>query len=156
MTGREIRVAGLAAALGLATIPLIAACSLLFPTNPFRSPVPGPRDGELVAVPTAPPLVPDENGAVICNSALMSGVLVSHSEWGITVGGGAGEPLPVFWPNGYVGRIVGDRVELLDRGRRVVARTGDRIEAGGGLTTINGVEGFGICPGTIEVQPAEP
>jgi hypothetical protein len=156
MTGRHIRVAGLAAALGIAMIPLMAACSLLFPTNPFSSPVPGPRDGELVAVPTAPPLVPDENGAVICLGALLSGVLVSHPEWGITVGGGAGEPPPVFWPNGFVGRIVGDRIELLDRERRVVARTGDRIEAGGGGTTIDGVVGFGVCPGTIEVQPAEP
>lgn len=115
-----------------------------------------PRDGELISIPTAPPRLPDENGMVICNQALLSGVLVSHAEWGLTVGQGVGDPPLVFWPNGYLGRIAGDRMELLDDKGRVVARTGDRIKAAGGGTTINGVEGFGVCPGTIEVQAAEP
>jgi hypothetical protein len=117
------------------------------------SPVATVGDGDLISIPTAPPLVPDQNGAVACHDALLSGRLVLHPEWGIGVGGGQGESLLVFWPHGYVGRIAGDRIELLDGEGRVVGRTGDRIRAGGGMTTINGVEGFGVCPVGIEVQP---
>jgi hypothetical protein len=127
------------------------------PTVPSPTPpeTPAPTstlsDGPLISIPTQAPFVRDQNGVLFCNEALLSGRLVAHPQWGIAVEGGL-----VFWPNGYVGRIAGDRIELLDDKGRVVARTGDQIEAGGGQATINGLDGFAVCPGVSRVQPAEP
>lgn len=88
--------------------------------------------------------------------ALLAGLLVSHPEWGIAVRVGPGEPQLTFWPHGYTGRIAGDRVELIDNDGQVVAPAGDNIEAGGGLITFGGDKGFGVCPGSITVEPAPP
>jgi hypothetical protein len=150
MTQRDYWVAGIAVAIGLALMAVLVVNGL----NQHSPEGEGSPFGVLVAIPTAPVPVPAENGAVFCNLAGLSGELVSHPRWGIAVGGGPGEPLAVFWPNGWVGRTANDGIELLDAQGRVVARTGDQIKAAGGMTTINGVEGFGICPVRIEFQPA--
>ena len=43
----------------------------------------------------------------------------------------------VVWPAGFTGRRNGDRVEVLDRGGHVVARTGERYELLGGYNDDN-------------------
>jgi len=56
-----------------------------------------------------------------------------------------------IWPRDYVGRIVGDRIELLDGDGRVLARTGDRIGITGDAFGTGDV--FVVCPGTVYVMP---
>jgi len=110
--------------------------------------------GDLILIPTDA-AVAGGNGPVVCNGALLSGQLVAHPEWHLAVAGGDGPQL-VFWPNGYSGLIADDGIELLDADGGVVARTGDHIEAGGGMTMIDGRDGFGVCPVGIEVVPGAP
>jgi hypothetical protein len=113
-----------------------------------------PREGDLVMIPTLPPAVPDGAGNIACHLALLEGRLVAHPRWGLAAEAGTG-PLPVLWPHGWVGRISGDGMELLDHRGRPVARTGDRFDAGGGTATVDGLEGFGVCPAEIRVVVGE-
>jgi hypothetical protein len=55
-----------------------------------------------------------------------------------------------------VGRVAGDRLELLDGNGQLVARTGDHLQAAGGFATIDGQEGFNVCPVGIVVAPGPP
>jgi hypothetical protein len=150
MPRRDLWVAGIAIGVGLAIIVVLVISGISPPQSDGESPQ---AAGQLIAVPTAPPPVPAENGAIFCHQALLSGPLIAHPRWGITVGGAPGEAPPVFWPNGYVARTAGDRLELLDEHGRVVARTGDVVSAGGGQASVNGLEGFLVCPFGIEFQP---
>jgi hypothetical protein len=148
---RELWVAGVTIAVGLVIIAALVVNGLI---QEAQSNGGGQAGGALVEVPTGPLAVPDENGVIACHQALMTGPLIAHPRWGITVGGAPGEAPPVFWPNGYVARDAGDHLELLNDRGQVVARTGDIVSAAGGQGTINGMEGFIVCPVGIEFQRA--
>ncbi len=148
MTTRELGVAGVTAAVGLGMIILVGAIGLILRSNTQTSGGGRAMDGDLISIPVAPG---DQIGGA-CNGALLAGTLVAHPEWGIAVRGDSGEQRTI-WPRGYVGRISGDGIELLDGNGRVIGRTGDRVEAGGGMTTVDGLEGFGVCPIGIRIQP---
>ena len=155
MTRQDVRVAATAAGVGLAIIVLIAGIGLIQRASMVTSGGGPPQDGDLISIPTAAPLVPDAEGNV-CLLAGAEGRLVVHPSWGLAIQSGPNPPYPILWPHGYVGRIAGDRVELLDHRGRVVARSGDSIEMGGGQVTIEGVRGFGACPNSISVLAAQP
>jgi hypothetical protein len=90
-----------------------------------------------------------------CHGALLEGDLVTHPTWLVAVG--RAEPQLIFWPRGYAGRARGEQIEIVNGAGDVVARTGDRISAGGGGSTIDGVTGFVMCPdGPTVIEPAEP
>lgn len=154
MTRRDLRAAAIAAGVGLAVIVLLAGIGLIERANMVTSGGGPPRDGDLVSIPTTAPVVPDANGNVMCLDALDAGRLVADPRWGIAVQAGVNPPDLIFWPHGYVGRVAGDRLELLNDRGQVIAHTGDHIEMGGGMTTIGGREGFSPCPVGIEVIPS--
>ena len=113
------------------------------------SPPASSQDPNVIPLPTSE-LAP----GMSCNAALLEGELVIHPDWGVAV---RGHNSPIFWPLGYVGRARGDLVEILNPAGDVVARTGDVISAGGGGNTIDGVEGFKMCPnGPTVMQAGQP
>ena len=90
-----------------------------------------------------------------CDGALLEGDLVKHPAWVVALD--LAEPRLIFWPKGYSGRARGDEIEILNPEGEVVARTGERITAGGGGGTIDGVGGFVMCPhGPTVIAPAGP
>jgi hypothetical protein len=121
MTRRDLQVAAIAAGVGLFIIVVLAGIGLIQRANMDTSGG-GQPGGSLFAVPTAAPLIPDANGNVVCNLALVGGRVMAHQVWGIAISGDEGEPVLTFWPHGYLGRVAGDRVELLDRNGQIVAR----------------------------------
>lgn len=110
----------------------------------------------LISIPTAPPRVTNADGQTFCHLARSAGQLVVHSEWGRAVQNAPYPPELIVWPHDYVGRRAGDHVQLLDDRGRVVARTGDWIEMGGGQITFEGDQGFSACPVGIRVTGSEP
>ncbi len=155
MTRQDARAAAIAAGLGLAIIVLIAAIGLIQRANMNTSGGGLPGDGDLIAVPTAAPLM-DAEGRALCHDALLAGRLVAHPAWGLVVQAGSDPPLRIVWPHGYAGRVAGDRIELLDNRGDVVARSGDSIEMGGPAANVTEDEGFGACPNSITLTAAQP
>ena len=83
-----------------------------------------------------------------CNGAELVGELAVDEGSRLTVHGRR-----ILWPMGYVGRVRGDRIEVLDDSGDVVARTGDVIALGGGGSN----DGFRMCPESATViQPGQP
>lgn len=154
MTGRDFRVAVIAGGVGLMVVIVLGGIGLAMRATMQTSGGGGPRDGDLIAIPTAEPVVADEG--TVCLDAANGGRLAAHPQWGIAVVSGGSGPQRMIWPNGYVARIAGDRLELLDGEGEVVARTGDHIQVGGGETTIGGVQGWIVCPAGIKVEPVWP
>ncbi|HEX7196166.1 MAG TPA: hypothetical protein VF364_04945 [Candidatus Limnocylindria bacterium] len=156
MTRQGARGFVIAAGLGLAILALIAAIGLIQRTSMDTGGGGPPGEGDLIAIPTAAPMVPNADGDFFCHLARAEGRLVAHPAWGLALRPGLHPPYPVVWPHGYAGRIAGDRVELLDHRGRVVARSGDTLEMGGGEARVEGVAGFGACPVGIRVIAAQP
>ena len=142
MIRQGARAAAIAAGMTFAVIVLLAAARLIA--------------GDLIAIPTAPPLVPNAKGEVFCHLARAEGRLVAHPDWGLALQPGPNPPDPIVWPHGYAGRIAGNGVELLDHRGGVIARTGDTIEMAGGQATVEGVQGFRACPLSIRIIAAQP
>jgi hypothetical protein len=86
-----------------------------------------------------------------CPGALLEGDLLADDGDGFLVRHEEGFITPVVWPEGYTVRD-GDVRELLDAGGRVVAREGDFVSAGGGMTGNN--EAFRVC-GEFRITPAD-
>jgi hypothetical protein len=89
--------------------------------------------------------------AQVCPAALLEGVLLADDADGFLVRHEEGFITPVLWPDGYTVRD-GDVRELLDADGRVVAREGDFVSAGGGMTGNN--EAFQVC-GEFRITPAD-
>jgi hypothetical protein len=141
---RDSRWALAIVAAGIAAMAILLAVASGLISRPATS-----QDPTVIPLPTSE-LVP----GMACNQALLEGELVIHSHWGVAV---RGHDYPIFWPKGYVGRARGDLVEILNPAGDVVARTGDVISAGGGGNTIDGVEGFKMCPnGPTVMQAGQP
>ena len=68
-----------------------------------------------------------------CPASLINGELVVDSAAGTAILSD-GERFRVRWPPGYVGRLLGDQIEVLDANGIVVAVTGRRMELGGGAS----------------------
>lgn len=83
-----------------------------------------------------------------CNAAERVGELAVDDGSSLT-----GNGTRILWPMGYVGRVRGDVVEVLDPAGAVVARTGDVISVGGGGSD----DGFRMCPASATViRPGRP
>lgn len=88
----------------------------------------------------------------VCNLALISGRLVPHPQWGIAIEGAPGELVHPIFPFGYTAASDGARIALFDQNRRIVASTGDVIEAGGGFG--GGADpAWSVCDNSIKVIP---
>ena len=86
----------------------------------------------------------------MCLLALISGRLVAHPQWGLAIQSGTGEFVHPIFPFGYTAATDGTRIALFDESRRIVAYTGDRIEAGGGFG--GGADpAWSLCKGSIKV-----
>jgi hypothetical protein len=111
-----------------------------------------PSDSALIAIPTS-----ELEPGMLCHLALLEAELIAHPDWGVAVEEPGGTATLVFWPRGYVGSARADHVEVLNADGDVVARTGDRITAGGGMAVIDGLEGFMMCPeGPTVIDPVQP
>lgn len=89
-----------------------------------------------------------------CDSALISGQLVSNRPDGLALRLGTGEIARVLWPFGYSTRGGVGSLELLDQTGRAVAREGDLIDIGGGQGGgAEGASAFVACAGTIRTLP---
>ena len=131
-------------AAGIAAMAILLAVAFGLGSQPATSQDPG-----VVPLPTS-----ELGPGMMCNAALLEGELVVHPDWGVAV---RGYEYPIFWPLGYVGRSRGDLIEVLNPAGDVVARIGDVISAGGGGNTIDGVEGFKMCPhGPSVIQAGQP
>ncbi len=135
-----LRPGGASTALLLA-IALVAGCVTTGPGEPTRS-----RDdvGILVA-----PAQQARDGEVTvgCAAGLIDGVLVADTATGVVLVTG-GTPTPIVWPSGFSARRVGDAIQVLDGGRRVVATTGEQVQVGGGAIDGGGVRWW-ACDGGI-------
>lgn len=101
---------------------------------------------ELVAITT------ETAPADACMEALISGVLVAHSEWGLALQTpGTGELSRPVFPFGYRAVVDGGGIVLLDEDDRLVARTGDLIQSSGGFIGGEGNPLVALCDDTIEV-----
>ncbi|TAK02815.1 MAG: hypothetical protein EPO36_00900 [Chloroflexota bacterium] len=104
----------------------------------------GPTPPQFVQVVTA------DRPAQACMDALITGVLVPHAAWGIALQTpGTGELNRPIFPFGYSAVVNGDRLALLDEQGRLVARTGDLIQSGGGS-----IDGSVLLCGGITVVPS--
>jgi hypothetical protein len=119
-------------------------------TSPLVAPS---RSADPLAFPV--PTLPPPQGSD-CHDAGGSGTLARHPQAGLVLAEPGQPPLFTFWPHGYFGRLTEDGADLLDGDGRVVARTGDRVNVGGGMIRMNGLEGFGVCHQPIDVRPARP
>jgi hypothetical protein len=133
-----------AVSIGVLLIAALATMLELSNDEVSRSP-----DSTVIAIPTSA-----LKDGMACHGALLEATLISHPELGVAADLPDG-PLPIFWPSGFSGRAEGQEVAILNPHGEVVARTGDRIRAGGGGTTIDGVRGFEMCPEgpTVLVEP---
>ncbi|MGI8657545.1 MAG: hypothetical protein ACR2K4_02085 [Candidatus Limnocylindria bacterium] len=69
-----------------------------------------------------------------CPGALLEGLLVRAELTGVAVAGDPNfPPVVVAWPHGWVAVDADGERLLLDGSRRVVARVGDAVSAGGGF-----------------------
>ena len=119
-----------------AMVVLVAVASGLI----FGSPSPDP---DHVPLPTTDLVLGME-----CNAAELQGELAVDDGSSLTVHGKR-----ILWPMGYVGRVRGDVIEVLDPAGLVVARTGDVISVGGGGSH----DGFRMCPASATViRPGRP
>jgi hypothetical protein len=75
---------------------------------------------------------PDEE-MVGCYTSGTSGVLTTDSTYGTAIIERDAR-VPVMWPHGYSGRRSVTAVEVVDASGHVVARTGTRVQIGGGYT----------------------
>ena len=91
-----------------------------------------------------------QNAGNACDGALIAGTLARSEATGLGVANEDGVVDPVVWPFGFtIGQDLA-AVALIDPTGQVVAREGDRIEAGGGANA-EGI--FVICPAdSIRVQ----
>jgi hypothetical protein len=103
----------------------------------------GPTPRPVVRVVTA------DRPAQGCMDALITGVLVPHAAWGIALQTPVTGELnrPIF-PFGYSAVVDGERLALLDEHGRLVARTGDLVQSGGGS-----IDGSVLLCGGITVVP---
>jgi hypothetical protein len=139
---RDRRWAIASVAAGIVLIGLLLGIAFGLVAPPTTS-----QDRDVIGLATSE-LVP----GMACHGALLEGDLVTHSTWVVAVG--RFEPQLIFWPRGYAGRTRGDVIEILNPAGEVVARTGDRISAGGGGSTIDGIRGFVMCPdGPTVIKP---
>jgi hypothetical protein len=105
---------------GALLLGLVAAAGLFGASSaPAASPSPAP------ATPVASPVA-------ACPTALLGGTLVAHDLWGVAVQTD-GPLVQVLWPSGYGVRTEGAVRVVLDERGQEVARTGDRVEIGGGF-----------------------
>jgi hypothetical protein len=79
-----------------------------------------------------------------CPVALLEGALVADAHEGLAVRGETGEVTAVRWPPVFEVRVQGAAAALLDGDGYEVARTGDRISAGGGMSAAG--DEWIICP----------
>lgn len=110
-----------------------------------------PQTAESISVPTAQRA--DGQG---CRLALLEGTLIAHADWGVAVGGQNAAPQLVFWPNGWSARLTDEGADLVDRQGHVVAHTGDRVRAAGGLAEFGGREGFAVCATDLHFEDTNP
>lgn len=99
-------------------------------------------------IPTLAPTPTDS--AELCAAALLEGDLIRDDGSGFLVRYEDGFVVAVRWPDGYTVRD-GEVRELLDPQSQVVAREGDFISGGGGMTA--GDDAFLVC-GPFTVTPA--
>ena len=78
MTGRDVRAAVIAAAVGLALMLLLGGSGLIQRANMPTTGGGGPRDGDTISIPVGP-----EAPGAGCMDALLAGLLVPHPEWGV-------------------------------------------------------------------------
>jgi hypothetical protein len=83
-----------------------------------------------------PLLTAPDDGMVGCYTSGASGVLTADRTYGTALIENEA-PIPVMWPHGYSGRRSGSQVEIVDTSGHVVARTGTRVQIGGGYTGEN-------------------
>lgn len=99
-------------------------------------------------IPTLAPTPTDS--AEACPAMLLEGELIRDDGSGFMVRYEDGLVLALIWPDGYTVRD-GEVRELLDPQGQVVAREGDFISGGGGMTGVD--EAFTVC-GPFRVTPA--
>jgi hypothetical protein len=118
-----------------AALAAVAASTLLFRPDGDEF------TGETVAVPTFEPVpfwAP-------CPDAEVNGVLAADPEWGLVLHGTAWGDLPAIWPHGFFALRDGGTISLLSASHHIVAREGDRINTGGGVVTVNGIDLVRVC-----------
>jgi hypothetical protein len=108
-------------------------------------PTPTPPSAVEVRIPTA------AQPAVVCEMAVIHGRLVEDARWGVALADPAGKRSRVTFPFAYRAFVEGDRVAIVDGTGQVVARTGDMIDAAGGLGDALGVDQAYIDCGPIQV-----
>ena len=96
-----------------------------------------------VAIQTRPR--PDD----MCLQARLGGTLVADATYGLALEN-PGYRMGVVWPFGFTARRESGVIVLLGPSGNVIAREGDRIQAGGGSA---GDDAVGVC-GTIQVNPS--
>jgi len=74
-----------------------------------------------------------DDGMVGCYTSGTFGVLTTDSTYGTAIIERDAR-VPVMWPHGYSGRRSVTGVEVVDASGHVVARTGTRVQIGGGYT----------------------
>jgi hypothetical protein len=83
-----------------------------------------------------PLLTAPDDGMVGCYTSGTDGVLTADATYGTAIVENEA-PIPVMWPHGFTGRRSGYQVEVVDSSGHVVARTGTRVQIGGGYTGEN-------------------
>jgi hypothetical protein len=83
-----------------------------------------------------PLLTAPDDGMVGCYTSGTSGVLTTDATYGTAIIENEAA-IPVMWPHGFTGRNSGYQVEVVDTSGHVVARTGTRVQIGGGYTGEN-------------------
>ena len=146
MPRRDTRIAVIAAALAL--VVLIVGIGLLL--RLIAPSAAEPAGGKVRLLTELPPQF--ELAAPLCEASTTGGHLVPHPRWGLALQG-QGPPLMTIWPRDYVGRVAGDRIELLDGAGRVLARTGDQVAVTGKSLGTGNV--FVVCPGSVFVMPTQ-
>ncbi|HJQ87519.1 MAG TPA: hypothetical protein VJ820_08675 [Propionibacteriaceae bacterium] len=135
-------VIAIAAAAVAGAILVVALSTALLSSAVYSGP------GEVVAVPTFEP-VPD---FAPCPQAVIEGNLTADDGWGVILEGTAWGDIPAIWPHGFFAVQEGDTLTLRNVDLEAVARAGDKITAGGGVITVDGVEMARVCS-HIEVLP---
>jgi hypothetical protein len=110
---------------------------------PGASPLPSPTPAAATPFPTP--------GGDACPTALLTGTLVHSELSGVAVETDA-SVVRVLWPAGYGVRQEGPEWVLLDERARPLARTGDRVEVGGGFVG-SGDDVWLGCGGVTVVEP---
>jgi hypothetical protein len=83
-----------------------------------------------------------------CDLGLGGGTLVASAQSGLALGSGTGRVTEVMWPFGYTARRGTSGIELIGQKGEVLAREGDFVQVGGGMSN-DGV--FQVCDGSVQV-----